>query len=114
SRNLPSPLPPEISICLFRVLQEALQNASKHSRVSEFEVELWGESNEIHLTVIDQGVGFDLSAAVQGVGLGLTSMEERLRLVDGGLSIISQSGHGTSVHAVVPSRANSDSKMAAG
>ena len=59
THDLPSPLPPDISLCLFRVLQEALHNSAKHSGVRRFEVRLWGTSDEIHLTVRDSGVGFD-------------------------------------------------------
>jgi signal transduction histidine kinase len=103
SHDLPIPLPsPEISLSLFRVLQEALHNAAKHSGVRHFEVQLWGTTDEIHLTVSDPGAGFDAQAAKQGRGLGLTSMEERLRLINGKLSIESQPNRGTTLHARVP------------
>ena len=77
--DLPSPLSPDISLCLFRVLQEALHNSAKHSGVRQFEVRLWGTSDEIHLTVKDSGAGFDREAAKESRGLGLISMEERLK-----------------------------------
>ena len=83
THELPSSLPPDISLCLFRVLQEALHNSVKHSGVRAFEVRLWGTLSEIHLTVRDSGVGFDAAAARVGHGLGLISMEERLRLLSG-------------------------------
>ena len=103
SHDLPSPLPsPEISLCLFRVLQEALHNAARHSAVRYFEAELWGRAGEIHLTVSDSGAGFDPEAARKGLGLGLVSMEERLRLVNGHLSVESQPSRGTTIHASVP------------
>ena len=57
--DLPVPLSPDISLCFFRVLQEALHNSAKHSGVQYFEVELWGTPDEIHLTVSDSGAGFD-------------------------------------------------------
>lgn len=114
SRDLPTSLPPEISLCLFRVLQEALHNAAKHSGVRHFEVQLSGTSEEILLTVSDLGGGFDSEAAMQGEGLGLTSMKERLKLVNGQLSIDSQPKHGTTIQARVPFRSNSDSERAAG
>jgi signal transduction histidine kinase len=102
SHDLPNPLPsPEISLSLYRVLQEALHNAAKHSGVRHFEVQLWGTTDEIHLTVSDSGAGFDAHAAKQGRGLGLTSMEERLRLINGKLSIESQPRRGTTLHARV-------------
>jgi PAS domain S-box-containing protein len=83
SHDVPGPLPQEISLCLIRVLQEALQNAAKHSGVRHMEVELRGTPDEIHLSVRDLGKGFDLKAAMQGRGLGLTSMQERVRLLNG-------------------------------
>jgi len=61
-----------------------------------------GGSSEIQLTVRDSGIGFDPRQAAKGRGLGLTSMKERLKLVDGDLSIDSQSEHGTTIHARVP------------
>jgi PAS domain S-box-containing protein len=102
SHDLPLPLPsPEISLSLFRVLQEALHNASKHSGGRHFDVQLWGRTGEIHLTVSDSGRGFDTQAAKEGRGLGLTSMQERLRLVNGELSIESEPCRGTTIHARV-------------
>ena len=95
THDLPTPLARDISLCLFRVLQEALHNSAKHSGVRHFEVRLWGTSDEIHLTVRDSGAGFDREAAKKSRGLGLISMEERLRLVNGPLSIESQPKHGT-------------------
>jgi PAS domain S-box-containing protein len=115
SHDLPSPLPtPEISLSLFRVLQEALHNAVKHSGVRHVEVQLWGSPGEIHLTVSDSGAGFNTQAAKEGAGLGLTSMEERLKLVNGELSVESQPQRGTAIHARVPLRSKSDSMRAGG
>ena len=98
----PAELPSDISLCLFRVLQEALHNSAKHSGVRHFEVQLWGARDEIHLVVSDPGEGFDLEAARAGRGLGLVSMEERLKLVDGDLSIETQPRRGTRIHARAP------------
>ena len=97
TQDLPSPLPPDVSLCLFRVLQEALRNAIKHSGAQHVEVGLWGTPDEIHLSVSDRGVGFDTQAAKVGRGLGLVSMEERLKQVKGTLSIESQLNRGTTV-----------------
>jgi PAS domain S-box-containing protein len=102
SHGVPQKLPREISLCLYRVLQEALQNAIKHSDSRQLEVSLTFKSNEIQLTVRDSGIGFDSEEALKGGGLGLTSMRERLKLVDGNLSIESQRGAGTVVRASVP------------
>jgi signal transduction histidine kinase len=102
SQDLLSPLPPDISLCLFRVLQEALRNAVKHSGARDIEVGLWGTPDEVHLSVSDRGVGFDSEAAKRGRGLGLVSMEERLKLHKGMLSIESHPKQGTTIHARVP------------
>src|SRR6201987_1321793 len=114
AHDLLSPLSPDTSLCFFRVLQEALHNAVKHSGVRHFEVRLWGTSDEIHLTIKDSGAGFDRKAAKASRGLGLISMEERLKLVNGTLSIDSQPKRGTTLHARVPLNSGSDSMSAAG
>jgi PAS domain S-box-containing protein len=100
--GIPEDLSSEVSLCLFRVLQEAVHNAVKYSGVEKFEVSLTGREHEIQLRVHDSGAGFDAMLASIGHGLGLTSMKERLRLVSGELSIDSKPGHGTTVLARVP------------
>jgi len=100
--DMPEHMPPEIALCLFRVLQEALQNAVKHSGGSRFTVELRGAPDEIRLTVSDTGVGFDRKAAMSDRGLGLISMQERVHLVKGELSIESKPNFGTTIRARVP------------
>jgi signal transduction histidine kinase len=100
--ELPSAVPKEISLCLFRVLQEALQNAVRHSGAQGFVVEVQGAQDGIRLIVSDSGIGFDWRHAINGRGLGLISMRERLRLVNGELSIQSVPGRGTTVLARVP------------
>ncbi len=102
-QDVRSTLPPEIGLCLFRVLQEALHNAAKHSGVKRMEVQLHEESDEIHLTIRDLGNGFDVEAARTGRGLGLTSMQERVRLVNGKIEIESKPMGGTTIHVCVPS-----------
>jgi signal transduction histidine kinase len=109
SQDLPSPLPPDVSLCLFRVLQEALHNSVKHSGARHVDVRLWGTSDEIHLAVSDPGVGFDREAAKDNPGLGLVSMEERLKLLKGTISIQSQPKRGTTIHARVPLSSGGDS-----
>jgi signal transduction histidine kinase len=113
SHDLSSPVPPDVSLCLFRVLQEALHNAAKHSRAPRFGVQLWGTTGEIHLMVSDTGIGFDLEAAMKGRGLGLISMQERVRLVKGTISIASKPG-GTTIVARVPLISEINSVRAAG
>jgi PAS domain S-box-containing protein len=114
SRDLPRQLPPDVSLCLFRVLQEALHNAAKHSGVKRFDVQLWGTSGNVHLTISDLGSGFDTEAAMKGRGLGITSMQERLKLVKGELTITSHPKSGTSIHARVPLELEDQSARAAG
>jgi PAS domain S-box-containing protein len=112
--NVPGNLSTDISHCLFRVLQEALHNSVKHSGVRQFAVRLYATSDEILLTIRDSGVGFDREKAKAGQGIGLISMEERLKLVKGTLSIDSQPKLGTTVFARVPLDSESDSMRAAG
>jgi PAS domain S-box-containing protein len=102
SENVVRNLPDNISLTLYRILQEALQNAVKHSGSRHFRVSLVGGTNEIELTVQDSGFGFEPDEAVKGSGLGLASMKERMKLVDGELSIDSQLQHGTTIRARVP------------
>jgi signal transduction histidine kinase len=113
SQGLPSFVPPDISLCLFRALQEALQNAVKHSGVRQFDVQLQGTSSEIQLVVRESGVGFNVEAAKMGIGLGLNRIEERLKLVKGILFVDSQPKRGTTILARVPLSSGSDSMRAA-
>jgi PAS domain S-box-containing protein len=112
--NIPDDVPGEISLCLFRVFQEAVQNAVKHSGVRQFAVHLQGTAGEIQLIVSDLGVGFDPHRAINGRGLGLISMRERLHLAGGRISIESQPGRGTTIHARVPFNPTNNSELAAG
>jgi PAS domain S-box-containing protein len=107
SERVPRKLPEAISLCLFRVLQEALQNAVKHSGAKQFRVSLVGSMTEIQLTICDEGRGFDVKQVWTGSGLGLTSMKERLKLVGGELSFDTQLQRGTTVLARVPLRPSS-------
>jgi len=108
SRDLPAAVPAEVSICFFRVLQEALHNGLQHSGVQRFEVQIWGTPEQIQVRVHDSGVGFDPATAMKSGGLGLIRMEQRLKLLKGTLSIDSQPQHGTTVLARVPRNWASD------
>ena len=112
--EVPAAIPKEISLCIFRVLQEALHNAVKHSGDQNFVVEMSGTNDGISLTVSDSGIGFDWQDATNRRGLGLISMRERLRLVNGELSIQSELARGTTVRAQVRLEHNDDSKAIAG
>jgi signal transduction histidine kinase len=99
--DVPEGLSRRIALCLYRVLQEAVQNAVKHSGAKRIDVSLIGRGDQLELTVRDLGVGFDLEAS-QSAGLGLISMKERLKAVNGQLAIRSRPRHGTRIHARVP------------
>jgi len=114
SNHVHSALPIEIGRSLFRVLQEALHNATKHSGVKRIELQVREDSGEIHLIIRDSGKGFDVEAAFQSKGLGLTSMRERVRLVNGTFSIESKPMGGTTIHVHVPSGLEHRSQLAAG
>lgn len=100
--DVSGPLPFEIGLALFRVLQEALHNAVKHSGVKRVEVQVAEQSNEVHLLVRDSGSGFDMEAVKQGSGLGLLSMQERVRLVNGAINFESKPMGGTTIRVRVP------------
>lgn len=100
--GLPTSIPIDTSLCLYRVVQEALRNVVKHGGVDEAQVELTGGPAEVRLCVSDSGNGFDPASVKEHRGLGLVSMRERLHLVGGTLSIQSQPRHGTRIEARVP------------
>ena len=100
-QDMPEDLPQEVSVCLFRILQEALQNAAKHSGAQRFEVWIRGRASEVELVVHDSGVGFEVEEESKRHGLGLTSIKERLKLVGGQLSIDSKPQAGTTIQARV-------------
>ena len=106
-------LPKEVSLALFRILQQALHNAVAHSGTNKVKVRLWEHSNYVHLVVKDLGRGFDPSAALQSAGLGLTSMRERTRLMAGEITIDSRPMHGTTIHVRVPLDSEVDSQKQA-
>ena len=103
AREVPGTLSPEVATNLFRVMQESLQNVLKHARATEVTVKLSGSSKGIGLSVRDNGQGFDLERTdVRVQGLGLVSMQERMRLMGGFLRIHSLPTDGTKVCAWIP------------
>ena len=99
--DVSSPIPEDVSICLYRVLQESLGNMVKHSGTQEAQVTLTGRPDEIQLDVCDSGVGFNPQEQRETFGLGLISMRERLNLVGGELSVESEPSGGTQIKACV-------------
>jgi len=102
THDVPRQVLSDISLCVYRILQEALANAAKHSGVREFDVRLWATREDVNLTVTDRGTGFDVAAAKVAPGIGLVSMQERVKLVSGELSIESTPNRGTMIHGRVP------------
>jgi len=100
--NVPDILLPHVSLCLFRVLQEGLSNAVKHSGVRHFNVQLEKLPDELQLTIRDAGSGFDAGMAMHKDGLGLISMRERISNLKGTISIVSKPQCGTEIRARVP------------
>ncbi len=101
-RQVPPRMSSDISLSLFRVAQESLHNVAKHSRATKVRMELIGTGGKVVLSVSDDGVGFDPAARENRAGLGMTSMNERIRIVGGTLSVVSKPSLGTQVEAAIP------------
>lgn len=94
----------DVALCVFRVTQEALGNAARHSGAGEAYVTLRASGRAVELQIEDNGVGFEDGMTRSHAGLGLTSMVERARLVGGTVSVESSPGHGTRVSLHIPTR----------
>ena len=98
--------PSRVEIACFRVVQEALTNVARHARAQRVDVELRECDGELQLTIHDDGVGFDVEAALEeaarGKSLGLLGMQEWVRLTGGAAEISSAPGEGVSIHARFP------------
>jgi len=102
--KVPKDSPQNVNLCLFRVVQEALQNVAKHSGAQEARVTLSGNGQQVELSIEDSGRGFDPTSSQTTKTLGLVSMRERVRLVDGHISIQSQPSGGTRIEVRIPHR----------
>jgi signal transduction histidine kinase len=102
SRNIPSSLPREVSLSLFRLVQEALHNSVKYSRGNHSRVRLEGGPGRIELEVCDRGAGFDLACVRNKGGLGLLNMRERIHMLNGTITIDAKPNFGTTIRACVP------------
>jgi signal transduction histidine kinase len=98
----PTGIPSDVTLCLFRVVQEGLQNVAKHSGALSCEVTLTGSREGIHLSIQDSGIGFDTARLKLKSGLGFVSMRERLRLVGGEVTVESKPSEGTRLDVRVP------------
>jgi PAS domain S-box-containing protein len=114
SEGIPEHLPQDVSLCLFRVLQGAVEIALSHGGSQSVEVSLGGGSKEVYLTVRDSGISFDVDNAANAPRIELAIMKERMNLVDGEFSVQSQRGRGATIQARVPLHAKIDSAEAAG
>jgi signal transduction histidine kinase len=90
----------DISVCLFRVIQEALLNISRHAETDRVQVELFSGKESVNVAIVDHGRGFDRQRCADG--MGITAMEQRVKLLKGKFSIISLPGRGTCVNAAIP------------
>lgn len=106
--NIPRSVPPDVALCLFRVVQEGLRNVKRYSGAPQAKVRLEGEDDQLYLCVSDEGSGFDCAERANKEGLGIRSMEERLRLLGGRFEVHSEPGKGTRLHAWVPFPATRD------
>ena len=101
-RNLPETIPQPLSTCLYRVAQEGLRNVAKHAKATRVVVRLVQSDHTLRLSIFDSGVGFDPVRVKERHGLGFVSMQERVRLVGGRMSIRSRQNRGTYLFIRVP------------
>ena len=100
--NISREVPPNVAVCLYRIVQEALRNISRHAGATEVAITLVGENQTIRLSIRDNGKGFDPGQKTSQVGLGLDSMKERAYLIGGDFSAQSQPGQGTLIEVLAP------------
>ncbi len=101
AEDVPAHMPKDVALCLYRIAQEALRNIGKYAQTRHAQMALFGNGDELLLSISDQGKGFDAEAARTRPGLGLASMQERARLIGAELSIQSQPGQGTTISTLV-------------
>ncbi len=101
-RGFPANLSQDVTLCFFRIAQEALRNTVKHSEAQIARVNLEKTDDVIRLTISDDGHGFNTESDAMRSGLGFTSMRERLRLVDGQIQIRSRQMEGTTIEVSAP------------
>ena len=100
--NVPAGISGDVALCLFRILQEGLRNVKKHSGADRAEVRLEVTGDKLHLSISDRGRGFDSKVHSSQSGIGLRSMEERLRPLGGNLQIHTRPMEGTRIEAWLP------------
>jgi signal transduction histidine kinase len=100
--KVPGSIPKDIALCLYRVIQEALKNVEKHSKSARAQIALQGLSNGVRLLIQDFGAGFDPNARRNKAGVGLSSIKERVGLINGTMSVTSELERGTEIEVFVP------------
>jgi signal transduction histidine kinase len=108
---VPARVSADVSLCLYRVAQEALHNVVRHSGATQASVRIARESDALTLQIADQGVGFSL-VDVDRAGLGLISMQERISFLGGDVAIHSSPGGGTRIRVRVPLSVGAPSEAA--
>jgi signal transduction histidine kinase len=101
AENITKEIPPDVAVCLYRIVQESLRNISKHAQATEVTISLVGRNDSIILSIMDNGKGFDPGQKSR-VGLGLDSMQERAYLIGGDFLVESQPGLGTVIEVLAP------------
>lgn len=106
TKQIEGNLSPELQIACYRIVQEAITNIIKHAKAETFSIELERKSNDLHLLITDDGIGYNVSIArrkaINGQSIGVLGMQERAELVGGWLDIYSSSKKGTKVYAILP------------
>lgn len=102
TQNMPNSIPKDIALCLYRVIQESLRNIEKHAKTTEAQISLKGLVGGFSLSIQDHGIGFDNEEVREKAGLGLSSIRERVRLINGTMSIKAEPGKGTRIDIVIP------------
>jgi len=91
-----------VILCLFRIAQEALQNVKKHSHADSAEIRVEVQEQKVHLSISDHGTGFDPGTVSKHMGIGIRSIEERVRLIGGQFTLHSKPMEGTKIDVWAP------------
>ena len=102
AEQVPDAIPPDVTLCLYRVAQEALTNVIKHAHATRVDVVLEGNREAVTLVIEDDGVGFDAAANKTLTGIGLVGMRERAALIGAALQVESTAGKGTTIYLRYP------------
>jgi PAS domain S-box-containing protein len=102
TEGIPEKVPPQVGLCIYRIVQEGLRNIAKHAGATEVLVSIISQDGNIHLSIKDNGVGFDSAQIKKKGGLGLASMQERAYIIGGDFSVKSQPGQGTVIEVQAP------------